>query len=102
MERTKEKNLAFIDGQNLHLGTKESGWKVDLNKFKVYLKDKFSGDGDYKKIIDYLISKGKFGKILFPNQKFASSLYKSLKAKSFDYLINIRSYIQRYKKEKGS
>ena len=34
-------NLAFIDGQNLHLGTKTNGWKIDLFKFKTYLKDKF-------------------------------------------------------------
>ena len=25
-----------------------------------------SGDGDYKKLVDYLITKGKFGKMLFP------------------------------------
>ena len=37
-----------------------------------------SGDGDYKKVIDYLIKKEKFKKILFPNKKFASSLYNSL------------------------
>lgn len=35
------KNLAFIDGQNLHLGTKEEGWKVDLGKFRIYLNDKY-------------------------------------------------------------
>ena len=37
-----------------------------------------SGDGDYKKLVDFLIKKDKFGKMLFPNQEFASSLYKSL------------------------
>lgn len=157
MEITKTKNLAFIDGQNLHLGTMESGWKVDLNKLRIYLKDKYiisdayyflgcmypahqelynnlskagfkiifrehdrsqlakkkgnvdtdivfeimrnlidnhdfdkviivSGDGDYKKMIDYLITKGKFKKILFPNRRFASSLYNYLGNKFFDYL----------------
>jgi uncharacterized LabA/DUF88 family protein len=150
-------NIAFIDGQNLHLGTREDGWKIDLEKFRVYLRDKYSvyeafyflgyvsdeqedlynnlqragfivvfkehhassvgkkkgnvdsdiifemmknlventqfqkiilvsGDGDYKKVIDYLIRKDRFGKILFPNKKFASSLYKKLTAKYFDYL----------------
>jgi uncharacterized LabA/DUF88 family protein len=34
-------NLAFIDGQNLHLGTKEEGWKIDLVKFRIYLKEKY-------------------------------------------------------------
>ncbi len=34
-------NIAFIDGQNLHLGTTESGWKIDIFKFRTYLKDKY-------------------------------------------------------------
>lgn len=157
MKIDKENNIAFIDGQNLHLGTKEEGWKVDVTKFRVYLKEKYkvkeayyflgyvseeqeelynklqkagfiiifkehhfssvgkkkgnvdsdiifemmknlidrndfqkivlvSGDGDYKKVVDYLIKKDKFEKILFPNRKFASSLYKKLTVKYFDYL----------------
>lgn len=150
-------NIAFIDGQNLHLGTKESGWAVNHAKLRVYLKDKYgiseayyflgfvsegnqdlydslqkagfilsfrehssalrgnkkgnvdcdivfgimkklvdnepfekvfivSGDGDYKKLVDFLIKKGRFGKMLFPNRTFASSLYKSLGGEFFDYL----------------
>jgi len=59
-----------------------------------------SGDGDYKKLVNYLISKDRFDKILFPNKKFASSLYKEFGSERFDYLENIRSYIE--KKEKGS
>lgn len=53
-----------------------------------------SGDGDYKKLINYLISKEKFEKILFPNKKFASSLYKELGSEKFDYLENIKTYIE--------
>lgn len=37
-------NYAFVDGQNLHLGTAKSAenpWSVDLSKFKTYLKDKY-------------------------------------------------------------
>ena len=154
----KVENIAFIDGQNLHLGTLEDNWKVNLEKFRVYLKDKYkirhayyflgviednkqdlydhlqksgfivrfkehnqklltkkkgnvdsdiifeimknlidssedfekiylvSGDGDYKKIVDYLVKKERFGKILFPNKKFASSLYKELGNHFTDYL----------------
>lgn len=157
---TKEKdNLAFIDGQNLYLGTKQDGWNINLSKLKIYLKDKYnikeayyfigylqeennelykeiqkagfiitfkehneyaitkkkgnvdtdivfemmknlienndfnkivlvSGDGDYKKVVDYLISKERFEKILFPNRKFASSLYKKITIKYYDYLDN--------------
>jgi uncharacterized LabA/DUF88 family protein len=155
----KENNLAFIDGQNLHLGTtfSDNSWKVDLYKFKIYLKEKYniteayyflgyvqeinqeiyseiqkagfilifkqhnpamigtkkgnvdseiifqimkklykkesfdqivlvSGDGDYKILVDFLIEEDKFKKILFPNKKFASSLYKKLGRKYFAHL----------------
>jgi uncharacterized LabA/DUF88 family protein len=61
-----------------------------------------SGDGDYKKLVDYLIGKNKFKKILFPNKKFASSLYKGLGSEFFDYLENLKTYIGWHKKEKGS
>ena len=151
-----EKNIAFVDGQNLHLGTTGDNWKIDLNKFRIYLKDRYkvseayyflgyfsiqqeslynnlkqagfivlfkdhdvrliaskkgnvdsdivfeamrnvvdnkdfdrvvlvSGDGDYKKLVDYLIKKVKFRKLLFPNRR-ASSLYKILGSEYFDYL----------------
>lgn len=45
-----------------------------------------SGDGDYKKLVDYLIEKNVFEKILFPNTRFASSLYKTLGAEFYDCL----------------
>lgn len=161
---SSENNSAFIDGQNLYLGTMQDNWSVDLAKFRVYLRDKYkiaeayyflgylqeendelykeiqkagfivvfkehnqyaltkkkgnvdtdlvfeimkslienntldkivlvSGDGDYKKLVEYLIGKDKFLKILFPNKKFASSLYKKLGSEFFDYLENIKSYI---------
>lgn len=53
-----------------------------------------SGDGDYKKLVNYLISKDRFEKILFPNKKFASSLYFELGSERFDYLENLKSYIK--------
>lgn len=34
-------NYAFIDSQNLNLGTKELGWNLDFARFRVYLKDKY-------------------------------------------------------------
>ena len=34
-------NQAFIDGQNLYINTKANGWKVDLSKFRRYLKEKY-------------------------------------------------------------
>lgn len=61
-----------------------------------------SGDGDFKKVVDYLIEKDKFLKILFPNQKKASSLYKKLGDK---YFINLnQSHIRlkfEHKKRRG-
>ncbi len=162
-----EKNLAFIDGQNLYLGTMSNNWKIDLDKFRVYLKDKYqvtiayyflgyfsveqeslylnlkkagftvlfkehdsnslatkkgnvdtdivfeamknlvdnegfdrmilvSGDGDYKKLVDYLIKKNRFKKIFFPNKKFSSSLYKNL---GNEYFVNLENEDIRHKIE---
>ena len=34
-------NIAFVDGQNLHLGTRETGWSIDHKKFRTYLTDKY-------------------------------------------------------------
>jgi uncharacterized LabA/DUF88 family protein len=171
------RNFAFIDGQNLYMGTTECGsasWHVDLHKFRRYLKEKYdvshayyflgytqeinqelyeliqrsgfvlifrqhnatmigkkkgnvdsdiiftimkkiykkegfnkiilvSGDGDYKLLVDFLIEENKFRKILFPNKKFASSLYKKLGSTYFDSLdsTEIKNKIE-LKKEKGS
>lgn len=35
------KNYAFIDSQNLNLGIKELGWKLDFKKFRILLRDKY-------------------------------------------------------------
>jgi uncharacterized LabA/DUF88 family protein len=189
----QQNNYAFIDGQNLYLGTTKctdcanaldikltdmklsdctcgKAWEVDLAKLRVYLAENYkvsqayyflgylndrhadiyksiqeagfivifkehhqnaksekkgnvdtdivfetmksllevdfdkvilvSGDGDYKKMVYYLVGKNKFKKVLFPNKRYASSLYKTLGSEYFDYLENLRSYIE--KKEKGS
>ena len=143
-------NQAFIDGQNLYLGTERAkpSWHIDYGKFRVYLKEKYkvidayyfmgayddseasrelysslqragyilvfrehteslvskkkgnvdtdivfsimkklverekidkivlvSGDGDYWRMVDYLIKKKKFEKLLVPSQHSMSSLY---------------------------
>ncbi|KKP92579.1 MAG: hypothetical protein UR98_C0023G0008 [Parcubacteria group bacterium GW2011_GWA1_36_12] len=33
---------AFIDSQNLNLGIKSQGWKLDWRKFRQYLRNKYS------------------------------------------------------------
>lgn len=38
----KENNFAFIDGQNLNLGVREIGWKIDFRKFRTYLGERLS------------------------------------------------------------
>lgn len=172
----KKSNLAFIDGQNLYLGTTQNGWAVDYKKFRIYLRDKYhvteayyflgfideeqrelynnlqkagfivcfrehqaalkaakkgnvdtdivfeamkslieneefdrillvSGDGDYKKLVDYLIKRERFERVLFPNKQFASSLYKHLAPCFFDCLENpgVKSKIayKAYKKKRS-
>lgn len=155
------KNIAYIDGQNLYMGTAKSepSWHIDLARFRIYLQKKYnvdkayyylgfvkdekeirllyeqiqtagfilvfrkhnsamlgekkgnvdsdiifstmekmykkeifnkiilvSGDGDYKMLVDFLIQENKFEKILFPNRRFRSSLYKELSNNYFAYL----------------
>lgn len=150
-------NYAFIDGQNLYMGTAKRAvdpWKINLRRFRVYLEQKYhvtkafyflgyldesnqslyeniqsagfilvfrehtslmlgkkkgnvdsdiilhimkklyykepfnkivlvSGDGDYKQLVDFLITESKLEKILFPDRKRASSLYNKIGAPSF-------------------
>lgn len=45
-----------------------------------------SGDGDYIKMVKYLLSKNKLKKVLAPNKKSMSSLYRSLTPKYTDFL----------------
>jgi hypothetical protein len=45
-----------------------------------------SGDGDYKMLVDFLIEQNKFEKILFPNRRYRSSLYKAIDIKHVAYL----------------
>lgn len=34
-------NFAFIDSQNLNLGVRSQGWKLDFKRFRIFLKDKY-------------------------------------------------------------
>jgi hypothetical protein len=154
-----QNNYAFIDSQNLFLATttSEDPWKIDLRKFRAYLKEKYrvsrayyffgafdikqqdmyaniqdygyitifrehntlstgkkkgnvdtdivfsvmksiceqedfdkvvlvSGDGDYKRMVDWLIAKDRFKMMLLPCKKYASSLYKSISRQYYAYL----------------
>lgn len=35
-------NFAFIDSQNLNLGVRALGWRLDFGKFRLYLKNKYN------------------------------------------------------------
>lgn len=61
---------AFIDSQNLNLGTRSQGWKLDFSKFYIYLKDKLKVTKSFL-FIGYLKE----------NQKLYDSLAKS------DYIL---------------
>ncbi|MCD4693973.1 NYN domain-containing protein [bacterium] len=51
----KENNFAFIDSQNLYLGIQSLGWKLDYNKFRRYLREKYSVETAYL-FIGYIAS----------------------------------------------
>src|SRR5437867_1335939 len=44
---SQPKNYAFIDGQNLNLGIRSQGWKIDWKRFRVYLKEKYDLETAY-------------------------------------------------------
>jgi uncharacterized LabA/DUF88 family protein len=154
-------NQAFIDAQNIHLGTTTvpSPWRIDLKKLRVYLSEKYdvteayyflgsyrsdledmylalqkngyllafrehsekmvgkkkgnadtdivfcimrklykresfdrvvlaSGDGDYYRLVRFLIEEEKFEKLLMPCRRFASSLYRTVPERYKDFLDN--------------
>ena len=104
--------LVFREHNSAMLGKKKGNVDADIIfsvMKRLYLKQKFnkivlvSGDGDYKMMVDFLIEHGKFEKILFPNRRFSSSLYKSLSVKHFAYLddLGTKNKIEQ-KKRKGS
>ena len=88
--------LMFREHNSKIIGKKKGNVDSDIIFFimqKLYFREDFnkvvlvSGDGDYKKLVDFLIKENKFKKILFPNSKGSSSLYKSLGANYFYVLI---------------
>lgn len=49
----KEKNYAFIDNQNVYMAMKAMGWRLDWEKLRRYLKEKYSVETAYM-FIGYL------------------------------------------------
>ncbi len=40
--KKKQENFAFIDSQNLNLGVRSQGWRLDFRKFRQYLRNKYN------------------------------------------------------------
>ena len=104
--------LVFRAHNPAMIGTKKGNVDSDIIFHimkKLYKKEDFnkvvlvSGDGDYKLLVDFLIEEERFEKILFPDRKRASSLYKKLGARYFDALDlgGVRGKIERRKKKKA-
>lgn len=45
-----------------------------------------SGDGDYFRMVQYLVEKDRFVRLLAPNEKYMSSLYRTLEPKYYAFL----------------
>ncbi|HEX4774833.1 MAG TPA: NYN domain-containing protein [Candidatus Saccharimonadales bacterium] len=104
--------LVFREHNSAMLGKKKGNVDADIIfsiMKRLYTKDEFdkivlvSGDGEYKMLVDFLIEEGRFEKILFPNRRYRSSLYKSLSHTYFSSLDDpdIKQKIEN-KKEKGA
>lgn len=39
--KNKENNFAYIDGANLHKGVRSLGWKLNYQRFRVWLQEKY-------------------------------------------------------------
>jgi uncharacterized LabA/DUF88 family protein len=84
--------LVFREHTSLMLGKKKGNVDSDIIlqvMKKLYYRESFgkvilvSGDGDYKQLVDFLITENRFEKVLFPDGQRASSLYKKLGAPYF-------------------
>ena len=103
----QECGYIVIFKDHMHLQTSKKKGNVDIDiVFEVMKKlleesDYFhnialiTGDGDFKKLIDFLIKKQRFLKIFFPNRNKRSSLYRTLSGKYTEHLENVRTKIER-------
>ena len=87
--------LKFKEHNPAMIGIKKGNVDTDIVFYvmkMLYQKENFknvvlvSGDGDYKLLVEFLIEEKRFEKILFPDFKRASSLYKKITRRYFDGL----------------
>lgn len=81
--RRQKPIYAFIDSQNLNLGVRSQGWKLDV-----------SGDGDFFCLVEYLNKKDKLARIVIPNKKKYSQFYVRFKDKAL-FVSDIKSKVSR-------
>lgn len=62
MQKTQN-NYAFIDAQNLYLGIRAEGWKMNYRKFRIYLKEKHAVQKAYM-FMGYISANEKIYKFL--------------------------------------
>ena len=94
----REHNVAMIGKKK---GNVDSDIIFSIMK-RMYKREDFekvvlvSGDGDYKSLVDFLIEEQKLAKVLFPDGKRASSLYKKITHRFFDDIgkVDIRKKIE--------
>jgi uncharacterized LabA/DUF88 family protein len=103
--------LTFREHSQIMVGKKKGNVDTDIVftvMEKVAEREKFdkvilvSGDGDYFKMVKYLVEKRKFAKLLAPNYKSMSSLYRPFTPKYTDFLDrpDIKRKIELAKKRK--
>ena len=100
--KQQENNYAFIDGNNLYRGVKNSGWKIDFFRFRKWLSDKYKVSTAYyfiglipkeKDMYEFLQEKNKLKIILSPSiQEKCSILLKRTNA-PITYLNDIKNKI---------
>ena len=102
--------LVFREHSQSMIGKKKGNVDTDIVftvMSKIADKEKFdnvvlvSGDGDYYKMVKYLIENNRFEKLLAPNRHSTSSLYRPFTPKYVDFLDNVgvKKKIE-YKKKK--
>ena len=55
------RNQAFIDGQNVYLATTtaQNAWKINLQRFRIYLQEKYNVERAYYDFLDVADTKKK-------------------------------------------
>jgi uncharacterized LabA/DUF88 family protein len=81
------KNYAFVDSQNINLGVRDLGWRLDWRRFRVFLRERYDVERAYL-FLGYL-----------PGNQ---GLYNSLQAAGFVLVFKPVAWDEERKKPKGN